>query len=134
MVLTGSFALSSVTGLCCHRRRHNCQSNHRQLDISVGISGPHNFAVRFLRSSSKSAKASTASRPTFVTMANAPLLRRDARSCKIDLPDGLSEIFLQTGLDRHFADLPDGQISRRETVHEMDIFRPHAPVRSGQAV
>jgi hypothetical protein len=43
MVLTGSFALSPVTGLCCHRRR---RSLLRQLDASVGASGPHDFTVR----------------------------------------------------------------------------------------
>jgi hypothetical protein len=46
MVLTVSFALSPVTGLSCHRRRRNC---FRRLDASVGASGPHDFAVRFLR-------------------------------------------------------------------------------------
>ena len=45
------------------------------------------------------AAASTASRPTFVTMANAPLLGRDGRSCKSDLPDMASEIFLNLGID-----------------------------------
>jgi hypothetical protein len=43
MVLTVSFVLSPVTGLFCHRRRRNC---FRQLDASVGASGPHDFAVR----------------------------------------------------------------------------------------
>src|SRR4029077_17732884 len=43
MVLTVSFALSSVTGLVCHRRRRSCL---RRLDASVGASGPHDFAVR----------------------------------------------------------------------------------------
>src|ERR1700676_2147193 len=43
MVLTVSFALSSVTGLVCHRRQ---RSFLRQLDASVGASGPHDFAVR----------------------------------------------------------------------------------------
>jgi hypothetical protein len=36
-----------------------------------------------------------------------------ARGHKDDLPDGLSKIFLLTGLDRDFAKLPDGQISGR---------------------
>jgi hypothetical protein len=45
---------------------------HRRVDASVEASRPRDFAVRFHRSSSKSAKASTASRPTFVTMADAP--------------------------------------------------------------
>ena len=52
MVLTVSFGLSPVTGLVCHRRRRNC---FRQLDTSVGVSGPHDFAVRSTRRSSESA-------------------------------------------------------------------------------
>ena len=44
MVLTAYFVLSPVTGLFCHRRP---RSLLRQLDTSVGVSGPHDFAVRF---------------------------------------------------------------------------------------
>src|SRR6202011_4025956 len=43
MVLTVSFVLSPVTGLFCHRR---LQNTFRELDASVGASGPHDFAVR----------------------------------------------------------------------------------------
>jgi len=43
MVLTVSFVLFPVTGLCCHRHRWNL---FRQLDASVGASEPHDFAVR----------------------------------------------------------------------------------------
>jgi hypothetical protein len=43
MVLTAYIVLSPVTGLFCHRRQRNC---FRQLDTSVGVSGPHDFAVR----------------------------------------------------------------------------------------
>jgi hypothetical protein len=43
MVLTVSFVLSPVTGLFCHRR---CAVPFRELDASVGASGPHDFAVR----------------------------------------------------------------------------------------
>ncbi len=43
MVLTVSFVISPVTGLSCHRHRRN---DFRQLDASVGASGPHDFAVR----------------------------------------------------------------------------------------
>src|SRR5712664_1540480 len=53
MVLTVSFALSPVTGLFCHRRSADmsCLSpvgptRLRELDASVGASGPHDFAVR----------------------------------------------------------------------------------------
>jgi len=34
-----------------------------------------------------------------------------ARTCRDDLPDGGSEIFLQRGLDRKIATTPDGQIT-----------------------
>ena len=43
MVLTVSFVLSLVTGLVCHHRQRIV---FRQLDASVGASGPHDFAVR----------------------------------------------------------------------------------------
>jgi len=43
MVLTAYFVLSPVTGLSCHRR---LRENSRELDASVGASGPHGFAVR----------------------------------------------------------------------------------------
>jgi hypothetical protein len=43
MVLTVSFVISPVTGLVCHRHR---QVTTCQLDTSVGVSGPHDFAVR----------------------------------------------------------------------------------------
>jgi hypothetical protein len=60
MVLTGSFVLSPVTGLFCHRRLADfwCISTRlggcisAKLDASVGASGPHDFAVREKRLSS----------------------------------------------------------------------------------
>jgi hypothetical protein len=75
MVLTVSFVLSPVTGLVCHRHR---RIGLRQLDASVGASGPHDFAVRCNRRSSArrlarpNAAASTASRPASVTIASRP--------------------------------------------------------------
>jgi hypothetical protein len=50
MVLTVSFALSPVIGLSCHRHRRRLSC---QLDAGVEASGPHDFAVRFKRCSSK---------------------------------------------------------------------------------
>ncbi|WP_291575579.1 hypothetical protein, partial [Bradyrhizobium sp.] len=41
------FALSPVTGLSCHRRL--AKVAFRKLDTSVGVSGPHDFAVRLRR-------------------------------------------------------------------------------------
>ena len=43
MVLTVSFVIFPVIGLCCHRRRRSCL---RRLDASVEASEPHDFAVR----------------------------------------------------------------------------------------
>jgi hypothetical protein len=45
----------------------------RKLDASVGTSGPHDFAVRSQHRPSSAPPASTASRPTSVTLRNAPL-------------------------------------------------------------
>ena len=53
MVLTVSFVLSPVTGLCCHRRLRSVSgplgltTPFRKLDASVGASRPYDFAVRF---------------------------------------------------------------------------------------
>jgi len=44
----------------------------RKLDTSVGVSGPHAFAVRKSAPSSEAPPASTASRPAFVTIASRP--------------------------------------------------------------
>ena len=43
----GLYAISPVTGLFCHRHWRRLL---RQLDTSVGVSGPHDFAVRLRRS------------------------------------------------------------------------------------
>ena len=42
---TAYIALSSVTGLSCHRRPQEAFASH-ELDTSVGVSGPHDFVVR----------------------------------------------------------------------------------------
>ncbi len=71
---TAYFALSPVTGLSCHCRRRDAK-HHRQLDASVGASGPHDFAVRRITRSSATPPASIASRPAFVTIASRPSCR-----------------------------------------------------------
>src|ERR1700738_553085 len=120
MVLTAYFVLSPVIGLSCHRRLARLLA---RLDASVGASGPHDFAVRSRRCSSPAPPArgaqgppasparsrrcsspappaSIASRPALMTLRNAPRVGQDGGSCRSDLPDGLSEIFFQMGLDR----------------------------------
>jgi hypothetical protein len=63
-----------------------------------------------------------------MTLRNAPLLGQDGGSCRDDLPDGRSEIFLQMGLDRQTtglpADLPVGQISTRRFRFAPRFRRP----------
>src|ERR1035441_7961355 len=90
MVLTVSFALSPVTGLCCHRRpQETCKKlASRELDASVGASGPHDFALRKLALSSAAPPAAQISpvdllngRPMKGFRANKPLGRIMAAAC-----------------------------------------------------
>src|SRR5450432_1299080 len=125
MVLTAYVGLSPVTGLFCHRHLADivlslpgwAKQNSARLDASVGMSGPHDFAVRnnisrpravdrsqvfrpALRSHrAQNAAASTASRPASVTIASRPSVGRDGKSSRDDLGRAGSGIFLQTGLD-----------------------------------
>jgi hypothetical protein len=101
MVLTVSFVLSPVTMLVCHRRLRFT----RQLDTSVGASGPHDFAVRIKRRSSLSASASTASRPALMTLRNAPLWDRTVSDILLIWGKREVEYFCKWGWTG-FSDLP----------------------------
>src|SRR5258708_32942495 len=103
MVLTVSFVLSPVTMLGCHRRLRFT----RQLDTSVGASGPHDFAVRIKRRSSLSASASTASRPALMTLRNAPLWDRTVSDILLIWGKREAEYFCKRGWTG-FTDLPVG--------------------------
>jgi hypothetical protein len=101
MVLTVSFVLSPVTMLGCHRRLRFT----RQLDASVGASGPHDFAVRFsiLRPALACLTLPRPSHPAPNVRDDreAPLLwERDGGSCRSDLGLRRSGIFFAEGLDR----------------------------------
>jgi hypothetical protein len=91
---TAYTALSPVTGLSCHRHRRDTS---RQLDASVGASGPHGFAVRVSRCSSFSASASTASRAALMTLRNAPLWLETARVVDLICPTAEAEYFSREG-------------------------------------
>src|ERR1035438_7059049 len=121
MVLTAYFVLSPVTGLFCHRHRRNC---FRQLDASVGASGPHDFAVR-----NNAARLASPSRPshpasTFVTIAKRP-------SCESGTRGRLPLIW---GCDQYSpaaAHWHDGQIThdthartaRRRANHDGRVYK-----------
>jgi hypothetical protein len=121
MVLTVSFVISPVTGLCCHRRL-----------ADTGVSGP-------LGLTSPSARLERQRRGVRTTRlrrpAPAPLVLRRCRVHRIPHPTSVTtakrpsceagwrinktvstrrrnEIFLRRGLDSEFAIPPDGQISR----------------------
>jgi hypothetical protein len=97
MVLTGSFVLSPVIGLCCHRHR---QVTTCQLDASVEASGPHDFAVRVTCCSSKAPTRPPHPVPTSVTIAIRPSCGTGWRAYNFDLGQARTKMFLQMGLDR----------------------------------
>src|SRR5882757_785997 len=118
MVLTVSFVLSPVTMLGCHRRLRFT----RQLDASVGASGPHDFAVRLKRRSSLSASASTASRPALMTLRNAPLWDRTVSDILLIWGKREVEYFCKGGWTG-FTDLPVRHNQRMDHWHALQPKR-----------
>src|SRR3954452_17980954 len=108
MVLTVSFVISPVIGLCCHRRFASAQNltpASRRQDHTTSPSA----SARFV----KHATASTASRANVRDDRETPLcVGRDGASCRVDLGCWRSRIFFATGLDSLTTDLPDGQTSK----------------------
>jgi hypothetical protein len=122
---TAYFALSPVTGLFCHRRRRmygssapgradlpsanltpaSGRQDHTTSPYAAIVTRPRAvdrsqiFRPALRSPCAQNAAASTASRPAFVTMANAPLVGWDAKSSRCDLGCAKTEIFLQRGLD-----------------------------------
>ena len=88
--------LSPAIGLFCHRHLARLLA---RLDAGVEASGPHDLAVREINALVSSAARVPHPAPRFVTLRNAPLPGQDVVSCRVDLPDGESGIFLQPGLD-----------------------------------
>jgi hypothetical protein len=93
MVLTVSFALSPVTGLCCHRHQ---RKKSRQLDASVGASGPHDFTVRVNAARLASLPRPPHPAPNVRDDREAPLLGgRDDESIKLFLANGEMKYFCE---------------------------------------
>src|SRR5258705_6529656 len=156
---------SPVTGLFCHRHPQKCSLSapgradmpSRELDASVGASGPHDFAVRSNRLSSARSMITHKSfdppcdpfarktlprpphpTPTFVMMANAPLVGRDGEGSRCDLGWTKTEIFLQRGMDTPVNKLPVGQISKcpgcRGACHRARIPATRWRIRAALAI
>src|SRR4030088_3096054 len=113
MVLTVSFVLSPVTGLFCHRRqrikvlsKRSGRLNLRELDASVGASGPHDFAVRnnisrplaFDRSWSETRPATRRAQNAAASIASHPNVRDDGQrpSCGVGWRESV-EMICPTG-------------------------------------
>jgi hypothetical protein len=85
MVLTVSFVLAPETGLCCLRHPQEASAS-QVFDISVGISGPHDFAVRCPRVRLSRVKASIASRAQrLMTIAKRPSIHGHGTRGKMPL-------------------------------------------------
>jgi hypothetical protein len=125
MVLTVSFELSPVTGLCCHRRladaypRSLTPASGRQ-DHTTSPSAPAPLVLRHHRVHRIP--------PHVRDDAYAPLKRRDGASRKFDLPDGESEIFLQRGLDSDFANAARRANQSGESIPTSSL-RKQGPIR-----
>jgi hypothetical protein len=94
MVLTVSFVLSPVIGLSCHRHLARLLA---RLDAGFEASGPHDFAVRGVGALVLSAARVHRIPPRVDDVAQRPSVGQDGGSCRSDLPDGESEIFLRRG-------------------------------------
>jgi hypothetical protein len=97
MVLTVSFVISLVTGLCCH---HRLADTSARLDASVGASGPYDFAVRVSAVRQKRCPRPPHPLPYVRDDRETPLcLGGDGCGCRGDLGQRGMEIFLRGGLD-----------------------------------
>ena len=82
-----------------------------KLDTSVGVSGPHDFAVRNSRARLARRRVHRIPHPTFVTIAKRPSLRGAGWRELVALicPTAKAKYFSQTGWTTH----PDGQVVPR---------------------
>jgi hypothetical protein len=111
-----AMALRLISGrpgdrLSCHHHQRDAFASH-ELDASTGASDPHDFAVRndIARPRKRCADivASTATFPSFVTTADAPLGGKGCVYCKAVLPQRKVDYFHSRELTNIWRDLPVG--------------------------
>ena len=79
----------------------------RKLDTSVGVSGPHDFAVRIASLASRYQRVHRILHPTSVAIARTPLGGTGRpESVPLICPDGTRRIFFARGLDTYSQTLP----------------------------
>ena len=121
MVLTVCFVLSPAIGLSCHRRRQRlCVAP----DISVEISGPHDFAVRFRSRSSFGRETVHRIPPNVRDDGQRPSRRRDDSLIVLLLPGGQA----QFRKIRKMGDMQSRRVSiySTETRTTPDLIIPSA--------
>src|ERR1700749_4617295 len=84
----------------------------RQLDISVGMSGPHGFAVRDISASSRTPPRPPHPAPNVRDDAYAPLIGQDGAGHRTDFSSRGSDKFFESSLDTRLTEEPVEQISR----------------------
>src|SRR3982751_4417289 len=94
MVLTVSFVISPVIGLCCHRRLARLSA---KLDASVEASGPHDFAVRVQHRSSAAPNSVHRIPPRVRDDRERPLVGRDGAIRKVFCVWGETKYFREQG-------------------------------------
>ena len=91
--------------LFCHRRLRTC---HRKLDASTAASGPHDFAVRFMRATSRAFRVHRIS-PRVRDDRDPPLVTGETRGVKsLICPTARAEYFCARYLDRLLLICPSG--------------------------
>src|SRR5215217_4638014 len=106
MVLTGSFVISPVIGLVCHRRLRFVSANLTPASRRQDHTTSPSALVPFVSDTS----ASIASRPASVTIAIRPFGGTRRRDYCGDLRREETEIFFEMGLDRQITDLRFAQL------------------------
>jgi hypothetical protein len=89
----------------------------RELDTSVGVSGPHDFTVRFRAVRHRHYQRPPHPDPRFVTLRNAPLWDGTAGNIEVIWVFGKAEYFFRRGLTRHSPNGPSGKsVGRAEPL------------------
>src|SRR3954468_4978627 len=127
-VLTVSFVISPVIGLCCHRRLARLSA---KLDASVEASGPHDFAVRVRHRSSKVPNSVHRIPPRVRDDRERPLVGRDGVIRKVFRVREEARYFCAEGWTGDLRKCPTRHCERSGAIqlanHKAGLLRRFAP-------